>query len=191
MKVTQVLCLVLCMSVAFATSGKGRNCPDQCPPGMPGAPGAPGMNGAPGAPGAPGNLKGYAKFYAEEVLTLNLLNGFDVKFTDTNPVKTMGITLAADGKSISITNNGVYLIAFEVGASTATVQVVNRFCITANGVEQDDSCHSTPLVGQTIGNTIVSINAPTTIRLRDTALLGLTINLSDSVTASMTILQIA
>ena len=165
----------------------------QGPAGATGATGPAGATGATGPQGPPGVVS-FWNGNSTGTQTLTAATGNEITFTPNLSSPTADYTLSADGRTLTVTNAGDYLISYDILIPSGTTTTNNGFYVTSNGTQIPATLTNvtgTFETSETVSSqAIASLPAGAAISLRSVGDITLTAPSADQQMASLTLLRL-
>lgn len=165
----------------------------QGPAGPTGAAGPAGATGATGPQGPPGVVS-FWNGNSTGTQTLTAATGNEITFTPNLSSPTADYTLSADGRTLTVTNAGDYLISYDILIPSGTTTTNNGFYVTSNGTQIPATLTNvtgTFETSETVSSqAIASLPAGAAISLRSVGDITLTAPSADQQMASLTLLRL-
>ncbi len=175
-----------------ATGATGPAGP-QGPAGPTGAAGPVGATGATGPQGPPGVVS-FWNGNSTGTQTLTAATANEITFTPNLSSPTADYTLSADGRTLTVTNAGDYLISYDILIPSGTTTTNNGFYVTSNGTQIPATLTNvtgTFETSETVSSqAIASLPAGAAISLRSVGDITLTAPSADQQMASLTLLRL-
>ncbi len=165
----------------------------QGPAGPTGAAGPVGATGATGPQGPPGVVS-FWNGNSTGTQTLTAATANEITFTPNLSSPTADYTLSADGRTLTVTNAGDYLISYDILIPSGTTTTNNGFYVTSNGTQIPATLTNvtgTFETSETVSSqAIASLPAGAAISLRSVGDITLTAPSADQQMASLTLLRL-
>ena len=163
------------------------------PQGETGPQGPAGATGATGPQGPPGVVS-FWNGNSTGTQTLTAATGNEITFTPNLSSPTADYTLSADGRTLTVTNAGDYLISYDILIPSGTTTTNNGFYVTSNGTQIPATLTNvtgTFETSETVSSqAIASLPAGAAISLRSVGDITLTAPSADQQMASLTLLRL-
>lgn len=163
------------------------------PQGETGPQGPAGATGATGPQGPPGVVS-FWNGNSTGTQTLTAATANEITFTPNLSSPTADYTLSADGRTLTVTNAGDYLISYDILIPSGTTTTNNGFYVTSNGTQIPATLTNvtgTFETSETVSSqAIASLPAGAAISLRSVGDITLTAPSADQQMASLTLLRL-